>query len=102
MKDNIDWNRRPALGGLIPADPLATNSSGFSALLGGERGITGFPGSYSSSFALIGNSAFFQSSTPDNINALAANSREVIQSSSDVYRFTKNRGNGLSVRCIKD
>jgi uncharacterized protein (TIGR02145 family) len=102
MKDNIDWNRRPALGGLIPADPQATNSSGFSALPGGERNITGSPGSYSSGFALIGNSAFFQSSTPDNSNALAAFNREVIQSSSDVYRFPKNKGTGQSVRCIKD
>jgi uncharacterized protein (TIGR02145 family) len=102
MKDNIDWNSRPALGGLIPPDPQATNSSGFSALPGGERNITGLPGNYSSGFALIGSSAFFQSSTTDNSNALAAFNRQVIDSSSDVYRDPKDKRTGQSVRCIKD
>jgi uncharacterized protein (TIGR02145 family) len=102
MKDNIDWNSRPALGGLIPPDPQSTNSSGISALPGGERNITGLPGNYSSGFAQIGNGASFHSSTPDNSNAIGAFGRAVLMSSSDVYRFPKNKGDGQSVRCIKD
>jgi len=102
MKDNIDWNSRPTLGGLIPPDPQSTNSSGFSAIPGGERNITGLPGNYSSGFAQIGNGASFHSSTPDNSNAIGAFGRAVLLSSSDVYRFPKNKGDGQSVRCIKD
>ncbi len=102
MKDNIDWNGRPALGGLIPADPQATNSSGFSALPGGTRNITGLPGSYSSAFSVIGIQAFFQSSTPDSVNPLAAFSRNLVDSNSNVSRVTSFKEAGLSVRCIKD
>ena len=102
MKDNIDWNGRPALGGLLPPDPQATNSSGFSALPAGTRNITGLPGSYSSAFSLLGTQAFFQSSTPDSINPLAAFSRNLVDSNSDVSRATYNKAAGLSVRCIKD
>ena len=101
MKDNIDWNGRPALGGLIPPDPQATNSSGFSAFPAGNRSITGLPGNYNSAFSLLGNQAFFQSSTPGNV-AGTAFSRNLIDSSSDVYRIANNKAAGLSVRCIKD
>ncbi len=99
MKDNIDWNRRPALGGLLPADPQATNSSGFSALPGGVRNLTGFSPNFTSTFSLIGNSAYFHSSTADN---LGVRGRMVIQANSDIYRLPEEKGSGQSVRCIKD
>ncbi len=102
MKANIDWNGRPALGGLLPPDPQATNSSGFSAFPAGTRNITGLPGSYSSAFSLLGTQAFFQSSTPDSINPLAAFNRNLVDSNSNVSRDTNNKAAGLSVRCIKD
>ncbi len=93
MRDNIDWNGRPALGGLIPPDPLATNSSGFTALPSGERSASGV-------FSTIGDIASFWSVTPF-IGVPAAYYRG-LDGSNSVTRGFVPRAKGLSVRCIKD
>jgi uncharacterized protein (TIGR02145 family) len=94
MRDNKDWNGRPALGGLIPPDPLATNSSGFSALPAGERS------SINGNWTVIGNRADFWSITPF-IGVPAAYYRS-LDGSNSVTRGYIGRANGSSIRCLKD
>jgi uncharacterized protein (TIGR02145 family) len=102
MRDNKDWNGRPALGGLIPPDPLSTNSSGFTALPAGERGVNG-SGSGSGivgGFSLIGSLASFWSTTP--FSGVPAGYYRSLDGSNSVTRGYFPRGNGQSIRCIKD
>jgi uncharacterized protein (TIGR02145 family) len=93
MRANIDWNGRPALGGLIPPDPLATNSSGFTALPSGERSASGV-------FSTIGSVASFWSITP--FSGVPAAYYRGLDGSNSVTRGYVPRAKGLSVRCIKD
>jgi len=102
MRDNIDWNGRPALGGLIPPDPLATNSSGFTALPAGERGVNG-SGSGSGilgGFNTIGSLASFWSTTP--FSGVPAGYYRSLDGSNSVTRGYVPRARGQSIRCIKD
>jgi uncharacterized protein (TIGR02145 family) len=71
----------------------ATNSSGFSALPGGYRGLNG-------SFTSIGDDAFFWSATEAAIDY--AWGRLLISSNGNVGRGNDKRSFGASVRCIKD
>jgi len=72
----------------------ATNESGFSALPGGIRGYT------SQTFALLGYSAIFWSSTEtrhDRAWLLTLNFAH-----SEVYYYSYSKDEGYSVRCVKD
>ncbi len=71
----------------------ATNSSGFSALPGGYRGLNG-------SFTSIGDDAIFWSATEAAIDY--AWGRLLISSNGNVGRGNDKRSFGASVRCIKD
>jgi len=72
----------------------ATNSSGFTALPGGYR-------SYDGRFYSIGIYGYWWSS-PE-INTYDAWYRSLRYDTSDVYRsYGFNRGNGFSVRCLRD
>ena len=71
----------------------ATNESGFSAFPGGVRGTSG-------GCSLIGeNGGFWGSSEYNNDGAL---NRCLCHDGSDVYRVISLKGDGLSVRCVRD
>jgi uncharacterized protein (TIGR02145 family) len=70
-----------------------TNTSGFSALLAGYRNYLGY-------FFSLGVDADFWSSTED--NASIAYILDLIYNNSEVYLGYGNKGNGFSVRCLKD
>ncbi|MFZ8835965.1 MAG: FISUMP domain-containing protein, partial [Flavobacteriales bacterium] len=69
-----------------------TNSSGFSALAGGDRSSNG-------SFNVVGNYGYFWSASPN--GALAWN-RLLLSGYTGVSRNYNNRRNGFSVRCVLD
>jgi len=71
----------------------ATNESGFTALPGGYRAITGV-------FRYLGSNAYFWSSTM--YGGFSAWNRALIYIDSRVYRYFIDRNNGYSVRCVKD
>jgi len=70
-----------------------TNNSGFTALPGGSRGISG-------DFYMLGNNAFFWSSTEFNTNS--AWYRELNYYDPNVRRFNTNKALGIGVRCLQD
>jgi uncharacterized protein (TIGR02145 family) len=73
----------------------ATNSSGFTALPGGERNYV------NGNFASIGNNGFWWSSTAH--STTNAWSRMLYYHGSSVFRSsTYKRGTGFSVRCVRD
>jgi uncharacterized protein (TIGR02145 family) len=71
----------------------ATNSSGFSALPGGYRGING-------AFLLIGSNGYWWSSSES--NSTYAWWRLLYYDNSYIYRSSHGKGNGFSVRCVRD
>ena len=76
-------------------DSGGTNENGFTALPGGMIGNSSPP------FALLGQMAFFWSSTSSGIGAI---NRELSAYTSDIGRslYVKNMGFSLSVRCIRN
>ncbi len=71
----------------------ASNSSGFSALPGGNRDTNG-------TFYDIGNVTYFWSSSESSsTNALY---RDLIYNNSNLNRFNLNKNLGFSIRCLKD
>jgi uncharacterized protein (TIGR02145 family) len=83
MKNTKGWNH----------DGNGTNLSGFTAMPGGLR-------SHNGCFYRLENYAFFWTSTEANAND--AHYRNLYYGSGQVYRFTYNKNNGFSVRCIKE
>ena len=71
----------------------ATNSSGFSGLPGGSRNVLG-------PFDYIDSSGAWWSSSKS--NTYFAWSRSLNSNYGSVYRGNDNKGNGLSVRCLRD
>jgi uncharacterized protein (TIGR02145 family) len=71
----------------------ATNSSGFTALPGGNRGISG-------SFCNLGNHGYWWSSTER--SGTVAWNRHLYHDRDQVYRYYFNKPDGFSVRCLKD
>jgi uncharacterized protein (TIGR02145 family) len=76
-----------------PPNEGATNESGFTALPGGHRLIAG-------TFDLMGNYAFFWSSTES--SSYNAQSRGLIYGNSNIFRSRSNKHYGFSVRCVRD
>ncbi|MFN5208953.1 MAG: fibrobacter succinogenes major paralogous domain-containing protein, partial [Bacteroidota bacterium] len=72
---------------------FADNSSGFSGLAGGSRSLNG-PFNGVGGYALWWSSAEF--------NAYSAWNRNLLYNSGNVGRYYNNKGEALSVRCIKD
>ena len=70
----------------------ATNSSGFTGLPGGDRGLNG---SYS-----FGSYGGWWSATQG--STTVAYGRYLIYNDSGVYRFNNNNPYGFSVRCVRD
>jgi len=70
-----------------------TNSSGFSGLPGGYRSNSG-------NFSSVGDSGYWWSASEH--DETSAWSRELNNSSSDLYRYANYKLNGVSVRCVKD
>lgn len=70
----------------------ATNESGFSALPGGFRNFDG-------SFSSLSENAFFWSSTTDQTFAW---NRVLSYKYGNIDRYSRNKANGYSIRCIKD
>jgi len=70
----------------------ATNSSGFTALPGGYRGVGGL-------FSTNANGAYFFSSTE---NGSTARMRVLSYYLAQIYRYDYDKTSGNSVRCIKD
>ena len=71
----------------------ATNNSGFSSLPGGYRSAFG-------SFENVIDYATFWSNTMN--SSSDAIIRFFLYNNSNIYRFNYNKGNGFSVRCLKD
>ncbi len=71
----------------------ATNESGFTALPGGYRYHNG-------TFILIGNYGYWSSSTEDNVDY--AWPRNLRYSGGYVSRVANSKGDGLSVRCVRN
>ena len=69
-----------------------TNSSGYSALPGGYRNVEGL-------FHDVGNRATYWSSSPFSSHAWY---RALYIGDDDVIRYSNNRHNGFSVRCVQD
>ncbi|MEI6090296.1 MAG: FISUMP domain-containing protein [bacterium] len=76
----------------------ATNETGFSALPGGFRRYDNYDGK----FYAIGGFGYWWSSTEYEYDAIDAWARELFSSYSKFSRYFYNKGNGYSVRCIKD
>jgi len=74
------------------ANGTGTNSSGFTALLAGNRLATG-------TFINGGTSGDWRSSSLFATNSMA---RNVNSSQASVYRYGNNKASGSSVRCLKD
>jgi len=72
----------------------ATNSSGFTALPGGDRG-------YNNSFYSLGNYAYFLSSS-EYFGGFSAYYRYLSYNNSSVYQAYNNKYFGFSVRCLRD
>jgi uncharacterized protein (TIGR02145 family) len=70
----------------------ATNSSGFTAFPGGARYYNGFGG--------VGEYGYFWSAS--GISIYNAWYRSLSFNKSDVFRTSNDKGNGLSVRCVRD
>ena len=73
----------------------ATNESGFSALPGGYRG-----GSSGGTYNVVGIVAYFWSSTE--FSSVGAWNRSLSYGYSDLYRGSSGKGDGFSVRCVRD
>jgi len=73
----------------------ANNSTGFTALPGGYRITSG-------SFGYIGNSGLFWSSTETEFSTTDAYIRYMYSGNWAVTRTFLNKGNGMSVRCLRD
>jgi len=71
---------------------VATNESGFTALPGGSRGVSG-------GFSNLSSNAYFWSSTPDQTHVW---DRELSFKYGNVERYSVSKENGYSIRCIKD
>jgi uncharacterized protein (TIGR02145 family) len=71
----------------------ADNTSGFTALPGGRRGISG-------EFTQILRAAWFWSATEDGISN--AWPRNLTSNSSGAFRNSRNKSEGASIRCLKD
>jgi uncharacterized protein (TIGR02145 family) len=71
----------------------ATNSSGFTALPGGYRLLSG-------DFSSMGNVALFWSATEG--DTTTAWSRSLLNVNAQVYRSNFSKQNGFSVRCVRD
>ncbi len=89
-----------AAGGKLKATTLwtspnteAINSSGFTAFPGGLRDFVG-------SFTTIGESGWFWSSSKYYTDSSWL--RRMVYGSSNVHLFVTNKGEGLSVRCVRD
>ena len=99
--NNVGWRGTDAGGNLKETGTThwttpntgATNSSGFTALPGSYR-------HYNGNFFYIGNYAYFWSSTANTANI--AWNHYMIYNNSEVARSSSNKGNGFSVRCMKD
>jgi len=72
-----------------------TNTSGFSALFVGNRGLSTY-------FADLGNAAYFWSSTEVVWDVSRAENRSLINSSSNFGGGYNFKGHGVSIRCLKD
>jgi uncharacterized protein (TIGR02145 family) len=86
IKDTYGWTSNGN-------ETKSTNSSGFSGLPGGDR-------SYVGSFDFIGYHGYWWSSTEGNTNN--AWSRTLNYRYGFVDGFTNHKGNGFSVRCLRD
>lgn len=73
----------------------ATNESGFAALPGGHRHYLG-------AFYYIGSNGYWWSSTGYYLNPLNAWFRYLINSNGSVGNDAYNKGDGFSVRCLRD
>ena len=91
---NWEGNALKAIGQGID-DGAGTNTSGFSALLAGCRGNGG-------SFANLGYTAYFWSSTEFNIDIDYADFLDLYYPSSYVGLYYRLKDSGYSVRCLKD
>lgn len=72
-----------------------TNSSGFSALPGGDR-------TYRGQFMSSGSIGYFWSSSEDRYGDRYAWGRYVVTGDSEAHRANLNRQGGFSVRCVRD
>jgi uncharacterized protein (TIGR02145 family) len=88
------WRNSGTVGSkLSTLTATGTNSSGFTALLAGYRitnGTFSFRGAYG---------AWWSSSESSASNALY---RSLVSSQAGVFRYSYNKDNGFSVRCLKD
>ena len=73
----------------------ATNESGFAALPGGSISTMGL-------FSNVGNVTYWWSATEAEGNSRAALSRNLDAYGGFLYRFSVNKENGFSVRCLRD
>ena len=74
-------------------DPSANNATGFSAVPAGHR---------YGSFVDAGNDAILWSSSQHPGYAHQAYSRDLYYNNADVYRYSGNKYEGISVRCLRD
>ncbi|NTV98577.1 MAG: hypothetical protein HGA70_05390, partial [Chlorobiaceae bacterium] len=84
LKSKVLWNT-PLVG--------SSKSSGFTALPGGYRSSSG-------NFSQLGTNGSFWTSTEN--NGFSAWYRDMYKSYSAVYRISSSKGQGFSVRCVKD
>jgi uncharacterized protein (TIGR02145 family) len=77
----------------ISPNAAATNESGFSALAGGYRNGLG-------SFSLLYYQCFWWSATE--VDAHSVWYRFLNYNTGSVFRFNNNKGNGFSLRCLRD
>ncbi len=95
---NTDWSSSTDIGA-VGNDLSKNNSSGFTALSGGFRGMNGPSGV----FGWFGNTGVFWTANGLNESwGQAAASRSISSSSDKVQTGAFFRSDGLSVRCIKD
>ena len=92
MAATSGWTTDPTAGN-VGNDQASNNSSGFTALPSGYR-------NYDGTYFTIGLYGFWWSSTE--FSTALAYDRTMFYSSSLVYRLNYGKGNGFSVRCLRD
>jgi uncharacterized protein (TIGR02145 family) len=92
MAATSGWTTYGTLG-TVGNDQASNNSSGFTALPSGYR-------NYDGTYFTIGLYGFWWSSTE--FSTALAYDRTMFYSSSLVYRLNYGKGNGFSVRCLRD
>jgi len=87
---------QPTPGGWNWPNTGATNSSGFTALPGGLRDVNG------AFYGVTINGYWWSSSVSTGGPSAVAWNRDLYYNLSSIYRITRNRTGGHSVRCLKD